>query len=233
LFEKDECECQKGIWRPAWSWERGRWLTPQFQPYQWLEEAPPPSPPYEWKEALSFFKLERYVLESVAELNLFAARSALICEYNFTGSSLDWLVCNCLSDSSRECGSPASSGVGVARVCKDRATDLVVPSAHIEFSEDSMREGCASVQVLYLPQDGYSFARQKTSITAQFEKANTAGIVKNKQGTTVGKLVGDGIELTLQFPSHLSLGTSALAFFELCLFARDAEQVGNTYMVGL
>ena len=74
----------------------GQWKTSEFIPFQWIEEQPPPL--YEWIDSLSYFTVESWVLESTAERTSLSTLSSLNCQHNFTSSTLNWLVCDCLSD---------------------------------------------------------------------------------------------------------------------------------------
>ena len=65
-------------------------------PFQWIEEQPPPL--YEWIDSLSYFTVESWIVESTAERTSLSTLSSLNCQHNFTSSTLNWLVCDCLSD---------------------------------------------------------------------------------------------------------------------------------------
>ena len=80
----------------SFSWNTGQWKTSEFIPFQWIEEQPPPL--YEWIDSLSYFTVESWVLESTAERTSLSTLSSLNCQHNFTSSTLNWLVCDCLSD---------------------------------------------------------------------------------------------------------------------------------------
>ena len=78
------------------SWNTGQWKTSEFIPFQWIEEQPPPL--YEWIDSLSYFTVESWIVESTAERTSLSTLSSLNCQHNFTSSTLNWLVCDCLSD---------------------------------------------------------------------------------------------------------------------------------------
>lgn len=118
------------------------------------------------------------------------------------------------------------------RVCEGLPDGLVVPSAHIYFDDDSIREGCLSLDVYLFSMDGFLYTIPNPSIALQFSEPATSGIVVNQNDASVGDIAGDGVSITFHTPTPNGKAKQApfyeiLRDFTLCMLPRPSKDKYN------
>jgi len=199
-------------WRmqPPYTWTPGVWhhAIPlrthwrQAAMYQPFEMAP---------SSFDFMDFANTVQEGVYFLSALEQKTEALCLYSRLPAVLETVACDCGQDvraSSQSCFSGLSAGGTVARVvsiaalgvCSGKAVRLHVPPVTISAGASSIDSGCTTLNIRQLSALWF-YETEDERMAAHFLPKRTTKsyeVVRNAAHAVVGKLLGDGVEFSLQ-----------------------------------
>ncbi|KAL6057863.1 hypothetical protein QOT17_015212 [Balamuthia mandrillaris] len=217
---EDECTCSGGSMKPLFKdkpglWRNGSLNTPSMTNSKWVS--------YYWGRSLDYTKIEREVSEATTLFHSLLKQSQLLCRFSRLSSAMQTLSCDCAS-SEDGCYMKDDLVLPLAtrRLCTAVPLSVAVYPFTAFFPENTLdgdKGQCVDFKVLFRTAFQFRALKQK-KLSATFsylepDDTNEWEVVYNENGSVIGQIVGDGIELQVPLLFHN---------FELCLAMK-----GNLY----
>ena len=207
-LDDEECACRGGFSDYVWEWSPGVWNSGTSRNLQWREIEPVQK--YQWTSALSFELLQTWLEANEGQRFSFIVKSEVICENNYISSSLNTVVCDCLSNSGdsdcyddKQTSGNVEELMGITGACVDEESFVKSPSSRVSFALDSLATGCTIANLSIVSKAWFIIPPPRPSILFEFEDKPQRGIVLNHKGSTVGVLRGDGSVLSFASLSNV------------------------------
>ena len=93
-IDPEECSCYGGEAKNRWEWKDGKWTGGEVRRAKWLEKEVKPRSVWQ-SDALSFFRVEKWVVDSVQELSTIPLKSDIMCSAHYISIPLLSAACDC------------------------------------------------------------------------------------------------------------------------------------------